>query len=132
MGALDILDPPIQFDDTIKREIIQVRDLNEHWKENMPVFNVAPSTEDPPRSSGKAFLARNPRRTPFAWSRWESGTGPLVTPNVPAETLHALVAETLDSILGRRPDLAPFIPDRSPSPWHGGEGWTRWLPAVRD
>jgi hypothetical protein len=54
------------FAETLK----DVRDLLEHWDENMPIFN-GNSKEVPPRPSGKRFSTRNPTATPY-WS--SSGT----------------------------------------------------------
>jgi hypothetical protein len=54
-----------------------VRDLLEHWDENMPIFN-GDSKEVPPRPSGKRFAARNPTGTPYWSSEWNSKEGPLL------------------------------------------------------
>src|SRR6266702_566998 len=38
IGALDLLDPPLAVDQVLRDEVIETRGLNEHWKDNMPVF----------------------------------------------------------------------------------------------
>ncbi len=65
IGALDLLDPPVTLNQMLRDEITEARDLNEHWKENMPVFNISPRPRQPGRPSGKAFAARNPVRGPY-------------------------------------------------------------------
>jgi hypothetical protein len=55
------------IDPTIRSELIEGRDLHEHWEENMPVFNVSPRVEMPPRSTGRRFAARNPKAGPYEW-----------------------------------------------------------------
>jgi hypothetical protein len=61
------------FAETLK----DVRDLLEHWDQNMPIFN-GNSKEVPPRPSGKRFAARNPTATPYWSSEWNSKQGPLL------------------------------------------------------
>src|SRR6266540_912037 len=43
----------IRIDRTIHDELIEGRDLHEHWRENMPVFMVKPRQTEPSHKSGK-------------------------------------------------------------------------------
>src|SRR5215216_602583 len=51
----------VSVDPTLRDELIEGRDLHEHWPDNMPVFNVTPRPAEPPYPSGKRFAARNPK-----------------------------------------------------------------------
>jgi hypothetical protein len=67
--ALDL--PPrtnVTVDSTLRSELIEGRDLQEHWTENMPVFNVTPRPTQPKYPTGKAFADRNPRSDPYCSS----------------------------------------------------------------
>jgi hypothetical protein len=125
--ALDRLDPPFTMDQVL-REITEVRDLNEHWEENAPVFNVTPRPNKPKRQSGKAFAARNPSRGPYDWLAWDSRSGPKLTPNVPAAAVHALLDRVYARVLNDYPELAEFIPPSSPSPWIDNPERDGWEP----
>jgi hypothetical protein len=52
------LPPPmaVQVDDTLRAELIEGRDLHEHWVENMPIFNLTPRRS---RSTGRARTSPN-------------------------------------------------------------------------
>jgi hypothetical protein len=106
-----------------------VRDLLEHWDENMPVFNSRPKGI-PPRPSGKRFAERNPTATPYWSSAWDSKKGPLLFPSgPPAADLHNAVDRVETSVTGRRPELIKFIPERIDQPWLGDDwGENRWFP----
>jgi hypothetical protein len=126
--ALD-LDPPMKVavDPTLRAELIEGRDLNEHWPENMPIFNVTPRTAQPQYRTGKDFAARNPDRGPYWWLDWSNKTGARLLPNVPAPALHALLDEVEAEVLSERPELADYVPPRAPSPWlhENGEWWPK-------
>jgi len=131
IGALDLLDPPLAVNKVLRDEITEARDLNEHWKDNMPVFNVHPRPSQPKRPSGKSFAARNPVRSPYCWWEWNNKDGPLLTPNVPAAALHELLDQVQDRVLADHPDLADFVPPPRPSPWLRDHGeWWPVNPAV--
>jgi hypothetical protein len=110
------LDPPmkVSVDPTLRDELIEGRDLHEHWDENMPIFNVTPRPTQPRFPTGKAFAARNPDRGPYWWLGWNSKTGARLLPNVPAPALHELLDGVEAEILGDRPELGRFVPPRSP------------------
>jgi hypothetical protein len=93
--ALD-LEPAsrVAVDPTIRAELIEGRDLLEHWVENLPVFNVWPRPRDPKRRSGRDFAMRNPREGPYWWLSWNSKHGPMLMPNVSAPAVH----EILDAV----------------------------------
>jgi hypothetical protein len=61
----------------MRQEIIEMRDLNEHWKDNAPVFNVRPGRREPNRPSGRSFAARNPARSPYYWLARMTGSARL-------------------------------------------------------
>jgi hypothetical protein len=118
LRALD-LDPAtsVPVDATLRDELIEGRDLHEHWPENMPVFNVRPRVKEAPYRSGKEFAARNPTDSPYFWESFNSKTGPELLPNVPAFLLHALLDAVEADVLAKRPDLHAYVPPRAPSPW---------------
>ena len=130
--ALDRFDPALAMDHVLHEEIIEVRDLNEHWEENMPVFNVRPRSSKPSRRSGKAFAARNPARGPYYWFIWDSQSGPKLTPNVPAAAVHELLDRVHARVLTDYPDLAEFVPPPSPTPWIDHPERNGWEPRPPD
>ena len=126
--ALD-LDPPMRVpvDPTLRAELIEGRNLHEHWRENMPIFNVTPRPAQPKHKTGKSFAARNPDASPYWWLDWSNKTGARIMPNVPAPVLHALLDEIEAEVLNDAPDLQRCLPPRAPSPWihEGGEWWPK-------
>lgn len=115
---------PLAVDPVLRAEIIETRGLNEHWKENMPVFMVRPRPSQPPHKSGQSFAARNTAHTPYCWWAWNSKDGPLLTPNVPATAVHELIDRVEARVLSDYPDLAAYIPPREQSAWfHHHDGW---------
>lgn len=125
LRALD-LDPPsgVPIDQAVRDELLEGRDLHEHWDENMPVFNVTPRTAQPPRRSGKSFAARNPREGPYGWWAWSSNTGPELLPNVAAAAVHDVLDAVEKEVLNADESLARFVPDRPASPWiRNVDGW---------
>lgn len=128
--ALEIPPPTsVEVDRTMRDEIVESRDLLEHWDENAPVFNVTPRVSEPPRKSGQTFAERNPRHTPYDWLRWSGTQGPQLSPNVPALSLHRLLDGVEDAVLGNDPGLRRFIPHRSPSLWQCVDGL--WWPVAK-
>jgi hypothetical protein len=113
------------FAETLK----DVRDLLEHWDENMPIFN-GNSKEVPPRPSGKRFSTRNPTATPYWSSEWNSKEGPLLFPSgPPAAKLHDALDRVESFVVQRRPELTEYIPERTDQPWLGDDwGKDRWFP----
>ncbi|MBA3432470.1 MAG: hypothetical protein H0U08_00080 [Actinobacteria bacterium] len=129
LGALDL--PPVstvEIDPTIRADIIAVRDLLEHWKENMPIFNAHPMPKVPSHGSGKGFADRYKRGGPFDAISWSNIDGATVLPSLSAQGLHEIIDAVEGEAVGAHPELAAFIPPRAPSPWRreGGE----WLPSV--
>jgi hypothetical protein len=115
----------VPLDPVVRAELIEGRDLHEHWIENLPVFNIKPSPRDPPRRSGKDFAARNPGRGPYWWLGWNNKKGAMLMPNVPAPVLHDLIDGVEAEVLATGESLARFIPPRAASPWtrERGEWW---------
>jgi len=128
LKALD-LDPPmkVSVDPTLRSELIEGRDLHEHWVENMPIFNVTPRPARPKYRSGKDFAQRHPDKGPYWWLDWSNKTGARLMPNVPAPVLHALLDEIEAEVLNDDPDLQRCLPPRAPSPWiyENGEWWPK-------
>jgi hypothetical protein len=128
MRALE-LDPPsaVPVDSTLRAEVIEGRDLHEHWPENLPIFNVQPRVATPGYRSGKDFAARNPDKTPFWWLRFSHAKGALLTPNVPAPQLHELLDAVEEDVLTTQPWLGEYVPPRAPSAWiqDNGEWWPK-------
>jgi hypothetical protein len=128
LHALD-LDPAtsVPVDPTMRAELIEGRDLHEHWTENMPVFNMTPRKTEPPRRSGRDFAARNPREGPYDWLCWSNTKGAELLPHVSAPELHDLLDAVETDVLARDAALARFVPPRVPSPWtrQNGEWWPK-------
>ena len=126
--ALDF--PPaanITVDPTLRDELIEGRDLHEHWPENLPIFNVTPRPAQPPYPSGKRFAARNPKSGPYWWLGWSNKTGAQLLPNVSAPALHELLDAVEADVVAQDAELARFVPPRAPSPWihEDGEWWPK-------
>jgi hypothetical protein len=129
--ALD-LPPPmrVSVDPILRDELIEGRDLHEHWSENMPIFNVTRRTAQPQYRSGKDFAARNPDRGPYWWLDWSNKTGARLLPNVPAPALHALLDAVEAEVLSDDPELGDCVPPRATSPWVYKDG--EWWPKPQD
>jgi hypothetical protein len=112
---------------TMRAELIEGRDLLEHWSENMPIFNVTPRPAQPRYRSGKDFAARNPRHRPYWWLGWSNKTGARLMPHVHAPALHDLLDAVEKEVLADDESLKRFVPPRAPSPWvrENGEWWPK-------
>jgi hypothetical protein len=124
--TLPLLDPPFLGVAQITRdEIVETRDLLEHWQENQPIFNQRPRPRQPPRKTGQRYASRNPARSPYFWLAWQSSLGPMLTPNVPAAEVRALVERVEADVVNADPDLGRFIPPHvAESPWtRDDSGW---------
>lgn len=114
-------------------KLIEGRDLNEHWIENLPVFLVRPRSREPRYPSGKNFAERNPEAGPYWWLGWSSAERPQVLPNVSARAIHELVDRVEEAVLARDPGFRRFVPVRQLSPWLGEDaGRARWWPRPQD
>ena len=116
----------VPVDPTLRAELIEGRDLHEHWVENLPLFTVKPRLVQPSHRSGKDFAARNPDRGPYWWLGWNSKKGAMILPNVPAPALHELLDAVEAEVLAASPTLSRFVPPRAPAPWLHVEG--EWWP----
>jgi len=131
LRAIDLAQPHIRVDTGFEEMLRVVRDLLEHWDENMPVFNVHPQRRPAPRRSGKLFKAKNEGQTPYSAFAWNSIEGPLLIAGVPASMLHSLLDEVEAEVIRDRPEMIEFIPERVPSPWLGeSAGEDQWLPRI--
>lgn len=114
--------------------LTNVRDLAEHWDENMPVFNVRTwrgreRLTEPRFPSGKKFAAAHPEESPYSQSDWNGKDGPLLAPELPAAMLRHALDDVQRQVLEADPDLARFVPEAVPTPWLGEEaGEDRWWP----
>ncbi len=125
------LDPAssVPVDPTMRTELLDGRNLHEHWDEYLPVFNVKPPVRTPAAdTSGERFAKRNPGRSPYGWFRWSNQKGAQLVPNVPAPALHELLDAVEADVLGRNPTLSDFVPERAPSPWIRDDG--EWWPGA--
>lgn len=122
----------VSVDSTLRAEVIEGRDLHEHWRENLPVFMVSPRRTEPPYGSGKRFAERNPDSGlyPYWWLGWSNKTGARLLPHVSAPALHALLDAVEAEVLGKDDALARFVPPRAPSPWLQVDG--EWWPRASD
>lgn len=124
---------PVPIDEILTVEIPAGRDLLEHWKENIPVFNMHPRSAQPKYPSGKAFAALNPRQGPYDGGAWDNQVGPKLLPNVPATALRGLVEQVKTQLVKDRPSYRKFFHDWAQSPWHGGDDPSdRWYPHWRE
>jgi hypothetical protein len=126
LRALDL--PPatsVPIDRTLRAELIEGRNLHEHWDENMPVFNVRPRVKKPPHQTGRDFAARNPDRGPYWWLGWNSKKGALLLPHVATPAVYDLLNAAEAEALSKDAALSRFLPPRAPSPWvcENGEWW---------
>jgi hypothetical protein len=124
--ALDL--PPAaeaSVEPTLRAELIEGRDLVEHWEENMPVFNVTPRVEQPKYRSGKQFATSNPGSSPYGQISWNPKMGALLLPQVSAPRLHQLLDAVEAEVLKNDPVLRVYVPPRAASPWiqQDGEWW---------
>lgn len=117
----------VVIDETMHDEVIEGRDLHEHWDENMPVFNAMPRRKQPPRASGRNFADRNPRHGPYDWLRWSNTTGAMLLPHVSSSAMHRLLDDVEVEVLTDDPRLSRFVPPRAPSAWlhENGEWWPK-------
>ncbi len=126
--ALD-LHPPmcVSVNPTLRSEVIEGRDLHEHWRENVPVFNVTPRVAQPRHRTGKEFAARNPGRSPYWWLGWDLKTGARLLPHVSAPALEEFLDEVEAEILTKDVALGDYVPPRASSPWlhEKGEWWPK-------
>ena len=118
----------VVVDATLRAELKEGRDLHEHWKENLPIFNVKPRVEEPRHKTGRSFAERNPDRSPYWWLGWSNKTGAQLLPNVTAPELHKVLDAVESEVLTAFPDLARFVPPREPSPWLHKDG--EWWPSA--
>lgn len=132
LEALKIWPTPVEIPYLIAREVAEVRDLLEHWQDNMPVFNVRPRRQDAPRRSGKSFAARNPKMTPYDWFAWNSRRGAKLTANVSAPEARDAIRAVEAAVLAEDADLARFIPPDAPSPWFVSESGDWWPAQAKD
>jgi hypothetical protein len=121
------LDPPstVPIDRIMRDDLIDGRNVHEHWTEHMPIFSTKPLGEL--RLSGKSFADRNPERDPFWALGWGNKTGAMLLPNVSAAALHEFLDAVEAEVLSSEPGLSLFIPARAESPWvfKGGEWWPK-------
>jgi hypothetical protein len=133
MRALDLQPPStVDVDPTLRSELIEGRDLNEHWEDNMPIFQVTPRQGEPRHRSGKSYAERNPERSPYGFIDWRAKTGAWLLPHVAANALQQLLDAVEAESIARRSTLRRHVPPRPPSPWmrDGGEWWPR--PAIEE
>jgi hypothetical protein len=123
--ALELAPTGVSIDPTVRDELVEGRDLHEHWLDNLPVFLKTPRMAQPQFPSGKRYAARNPDRDPYRWDSWGNMTGPMLLPHVPASELHALVDAVEAEVLAQDEALERFVPERKASPWRfeNGEWW---------
>jgi hypothetical protein len=119
MRALELSPPSsVPVDATLRSELIEGRDLNEHWPDNMPVFNITPRPAQPKYRSGKDFAKRNPKSGPYDWLSWSNKTGARLLPNVTAQALHEVLEAVEAEVLAADATLSEYVPPPAPSPWH--------------
>jgi hypothetical protein len=132
LEAVNLWGAPVPLSDVLRLEIPEVRDLLLHWKDNMPVFRQRPRPHEPARSTGKRFAARNPNIHPYDPLAWSSRMGARLTWNVSGSDARAAIAAVQGAVLGEAPDLALYLVEEAPSPWHIDEHGNYWPLQVKD
>jgi hypothetical protein len=131
--AARLADLDQSIDPTLDDDLKSLRDLNEHWDENQPIFNVHPRPAEPSRKSGRRFTENHPDDSPYGAFAWASDRGPLLMPSLPAAQVHDLLDSLTAEIVKIQPLLSEYVPDRPVSPWMGETaGRDRWWPRPRD
>jgi hypothetical protein len=123
--AIDVGDSAeIAVDAVLRAELVEGRNLHEHWVANLPVFKVTPRKEEP-RLSGKTFAERNPDRSPYGWLGWSGITGAMLLPNVSASALHDVLDRVQAHVLASGEGWETYLAPRRERPWiHDEEkGW---------
>jgi hypothetical protein len=117
----------VSVDPTLRAELIEGRDLHEHWPDNLSVFTGKLRIAQPRYPSGKAFAARNPDRGPYWWLGWSNKTGAQLMPNVSAPALHQVLDAAEAEVLAHDDAFSRFVPPCAPSPWlhENGEWWPK-------
>lgn len=126
LRALDVVENPPEVPSGIGETIKNVRDLLEHWDENMPIFNVSPRKAEPPRPPGKDFAKTHPDQTPYYGISWNGKRGSMVTPNLAAAQLHDLLDRLEGWAIEMSPSLKGFVHVRKPSPWQRDDSGILW------
>jgi hypothetical protein len=126
--ALDLAATGLTVEATMRAELIEGRDLHEHWDANLPVFSTTPRVTQPTHRSGKNFAARNPNRGPYWWLGWRNKSGAMLLPHVSAPALRHLLDGVEAYVLARDPLLGAFLSEPLPSPWITSNG--EWWPKV--
>lgn len=60
LQAIPLLSEPPAIDPTVRAELKEVRDLLEHWTDDMPLFNVTPQKEQTPPGIGPELRRTQP------------------------------------------------------------------------
>jgi hypothetical protein len=119
----------VSVDPTVRSELIEGRDLHEHWPENLPVFNATPRQTQPRYRSGENFTALNPDSEPYWWLGCGNKTGAVLLPHVSAPVLHQLL-DAVEADLSQDAALSTFVPPRAHSSWLHQDG--EWWPKAAD
>jgi hypothetical protein len=117
----------VPLDPTVRAELIEGRDLHEHWRDNMELFSTRFRAKQPGYRSGRDFAARNPSTGPYDWLSWGNTTGPQLLPHVSAPAVHELLNAVEAEVLASDPSLSQYVPPREASPWlyENGEWWPK-------
>ncbi len=84
-----------------------LRNVSEHWDQQMPYFNVQPH-EGEAHLSGRVLVGQDPQRTPFAqFARY--GSDDLLWADVPASRVRAMLDDIERQIIEQHPTLADYL-----------------------
>jgi hypothetical protein len=119
-------------DPDLAGRIANLRNLLEHWDEQMPVF-FSPLAPGPLKRSAVPFAAQNPGRTPYETIQWGPASGPMLGPNISAAALHDYLNQIEADVVAADASFSDYIASRPPSPWitdtTTGE---KWWPATTE
>jgi hypothetical protein len=119
------LAPPFQgLRQVVRDEITESRDLLEHWQENQPILNARPREAEPPKPSGKRYVTRNPKQSPYWSTAWDSKHGAMLSPHVPASEVRSLAQRVEAYAVQQDPALEQYVPEQVPlTLWVYDRGW---------
>jgi hypothetical protein len=116
-------------DQGLRNTLLDVRNLLEHWDENMAIFNTTP--QGSPTRQSERFAATHPDITPYSSFQWDSKVGPKLLPSVAASVVRRALDAVDAWVLGRQPSLEEYVPPSQASPWRGvGWGADQWWPKL--
>lgn len=124
----------LNIDPTIRDEIKETRDLLEHWKENVPIFNTRPRPRQPKHPSGQRWANRNPEPArPYSAFNWNNKDGPRLTPNITSAEVWQILDRIVEDFRATDGHWDDYLPEPQPLAWveYDTERGKEWWPDSR-